>query len=452
MKRTVVIASVACLGGAASWVISAPISLWLCSGGWLWVLPPAVAAVAVASLRHRFGLPERARRILEQALPDKGRVWLVGARHRAGVWDLSFRLSDPLQIADLLRRQAAFGPALGASVTLWPDRGRQPVLRMRASTVRLPGPRDPFEVGELSGPVRRQKAPLTYEDFYGRYPLPSGLLVFGLGYSTRGPLWADLATLPHLLVGGQTGSGKSAFLRQFLVCLLTHLGPEQLQLLAIDLKGGAEFGIFADLPHLPAPPVSRADECAHAITQLGAALHERLEVFRRRRVQSLEELERSGLRLPRIVVVVDEVTSLAYREISRVAPEEAALRYTALEGLATLARLGRAAGIHLVVATQRPDPDVLPGQLLANVGASVAFGVRNLRDSEVILREGDASAAFLPRLPGRGVYAYGQEREEFQTPFLSGKAARRLLEERWLAPAPALWAEGEEGERETEAV
>jgi DNA segregation ATPase FtsK/SpoIIIE-like protein len=177
--------------------------------------------------------------------------------------------------------------------------------------------------------------------------------------------------------------------------------------------------------------VGQVEECAHAITQLVGALQERLEVFRRRGIQSLEELERQGVRLPRIVVAIDEVTSLAFREIQRVAPEEASMPYAALDGLSTLARLGRTAGIHLLVATQRPDPEVLPGQLLANVGASIAFGVRNFRDSETILREGDASAAFLPRVAGRGVYVFGMEREEFQTPYLSGEEARQRLEERW---------------------
>ncbi len=108
------------------------------------------------------------------------------------------------------------------------------------------------------------------------------------------------------------------------------------------------------------------------------------------------------------------------------------------------AHSGRAAGIHLLVATQRPDPEVLPGQLLANVGASIAFGVRNFRDSETILREGDASAAFLPRVAGRGVYVFGMEREEFQTPFLSGEEARRRLEERWPElRAPVVVGEGQ---------
>jgi hypothetical protein len=393
----------------------------------------AAALILFRRLQRRLGFPERARRTLEQSLTGEGqRVWLIGARRRHGVWDLRFRLRDPLQITDLLRRQAAFGPALGASVSLWPDRrfGR-PVLRMWASTVRLPGPRDPYEAGELSGPVRLQRAPVSYDDFHRRYRPPRGVLVSSIGASTRGPLWTDLATLPHLLIGGQTVTGKSAFLRQFLVRLLTDQEPEQLQLLLIDLKGGAEFQVFDGLPHLPAPVVGQVEECAHAITQLVGALQERLEVFRRRGIQSLEELERQGVRLPRIVVAIDEVTSLAYREIQRVAPEEASMRYAALDGLSTLARLGRAAGIHLLVATQRPDPEVLPGQLLANVGASIAFGVRNFRDSETILREGDASAAFLPRVAGRGVYVFGMEREEFQTPYLSGEEARQRLEEPW---------------------
>ncbi len=444
--RRFLVGVAAVLGGIVSWVVAGLLVSWLVAGGWPWLLFLALAILLIHWLRRRLGFPERARRALEQSLAGEGRrVWLVSARRRHGVWDLCFRLRDPLQIADLLRRQAAFGPALGASVSLWPDRRwRQPVLRMRASTVRLPGPRDPFEVGELSGPVRLVTPPVTYQGFYGRYQAPKGVLVSGIGYSTRGPLWTDLASLPHLLIGGQTGTGKSAFLRQLLVRLLTTYGPERIQLLLIDLKGGAEFQVFAGLPHLPAPVVGQVGECAHAIAQLVGALQERLEVFRRRGVQSLEELERSGLRLPRIVVAIDEVTSLAYREIQRVAPEEAALRYAALDGLSTLARLGRAAGIHLLVATQRPDPEVLPGQLLANVGASIAFGVRNYRDSETILREGDASAAFLPRVAGRGVYVFGMEREEFQTPFLSGEEARRRLEERWPElRAPAVVGEGQ---------
>jgi DNA segregation ATPase FtsK/SpoIIIE, S-DNA-T family len=95
-----------------------------------------------------------------------------------------------------------------------------------------------------------------------------GRLPVGIGESREGPLWVDLAALPHLLVGGHTGSGKSVFLRQLLTGLLLLLGPDRLRLALVDLKGGTELNLFERLPHLMAPVARDQESCLELFHEL----------------------------------------------------------------------------------------------------------------------------------------------------------------------------------------
>ena len=146
-----------------------------------------------------------------------------------------------------------------------------------------------------------------------------GRLPVGIGESREGPLWVDLAELPHLLVGGHTGSGKSVFLRQMLTGLLLLLGPGRLRLALVDLKGGTELNLFERLPHLMAPVARDQESCLELFQMVTVELQRRQALLDR---AGLEDIERwnavhPDVPLPYILVVVDEVAELSAVESKR---------------------------------------------------------------------------------------------------------------------------------------
>ncbi len=146
-----------------------------------------------------------------------------------------------------------------------------------------------------------------------------GRLPVGIGESREGPLWVDLAELPHLLVGGHTGSGKSVFLRQMLTGLLLLLGPGRLRLALVDLKGGTELNLFERLPHLMAPVARDQESCLELFQMVTVELQRRQALLDR---AGLEDIERWNAvhpdePLPYILVVVDEVAELSAVESKR---------------------------------------------------------------------------------------------------------------------------------------
>ncbi len=147
----------------------------------------------------------------------------------------------------------------------------------------------------------------------------AGRLPVGIGESREGRLWVDLAELPHLLVGGHTGSGKSVFLRQLLTGLLLLLGPGRLRLALVDLKGGTELNLFERLPHLMAPVARDQESCLELFQMVTVELHRRQALLDR---AGLEDIERWNAvhpdePLPYILVVVDEVAELSAVESKR---------------------------------------------------------------------------------------------------------------------------------------
>jgi S-DNA-T family DNA segregation ATPase FtsK/SpoIIIE len=360
----------------------------------------------VVVLAWRLMLPARATRVLSMLGTSKeegGRFRLRRLGRRGRVWQMAWKVPVGVTVTGLQRQREAIEQALDAAVELWYDRGK---LHMRAGTARLPGG-------------------LRFEQFYAR-PAGAGELPVAIGASRFGPLWADLAALPHLLVGGLTGGGKSAFLRQLLVGLVLRLSPEDLRLVVLDLKG-MEFGLLERLPHLMAPVARDLDAALHVLSLANEELDRRQELLAGAGVETLGgwNLARPAVALPYVLVVVDECAELSAAEVAD--RDERARRQQALGHLSRLCRLGRASGVHVIVSTQRPDADAVPGQVKANIPATVAFRVRNATNSRILLGEGGESAAALPPWPGRGVWQWDTE-TQFQAPWLSVKSARRLLE------------------------
>ncbi|MBN1438472.1 MAG: DNA translocase FtsK 4TM domain-containing protein [Anaerolineales bacterium] len=216
-------------------------------------------------------------------------------------------------------------------------------------------------------------------------------LRIALGKDVSGrPAVADLAKMPHLLIAGTTGSGKSVCVNAILACYLLHNTPDDLRLLLVDPKR-VELTSYNGIPHLLAPVVVELERVVGALQWVTREMDERYRKFSGAKVRNLEEYNRGAAErgekpLPVWVVVIDELADLML-----MAPDE-------VERILTrIGQLSRATGIHMIIATQRPSVDVLTGLIKANIPARIAFAVASQVDSRVILDQPGAE-----KLLGRG--------------------------------------------------
>lgn len=210
-------------------------------------------------------------------------------------------------------------------------------------------------------------------------------LPFAVGRDVAGTARiADLARLPHLLVAGATGSGKSVMVNAILTSLLLRADPDELRLILIDPKR-VELGTYASLPHLLTPIVTEANKARRALTWAVGEMERRYGLLAESGVRDLPSYneERKADRLPYIVIVVDEMADLMMHEGKRV--EEPVVR---------IAQKARAVGIHLVIATQRPSVDVVTGLIKANIPARIAFAMASQIDSRTVI-DGPGAEALL---------------------------------------------------------
>ncbi len=224
-------------------------------------------------------------------------------------------------------------------------------------------------------------AKVTLGDVFREYPDANDwTLPVGLGKDISGrAVFFDLAEMPHLLVAGTTGSGKSVMLNGLLTSLLLTTDPRQVKMVLIDPKR-VELSPFGRIPHLITPVVTDVKKAANALQWAVAEMERRYEVLERMGSRSLEGYNlRSETPMPYVVIVIDELADLMMQAGAKV--EDAIVR---------LAQKARAVGIHLVVATQRPSVDVITGMIKANVPSRIAFAVSSQVDSRVIMDSGGA--------------------------------------------------------------
>lgn len=213
-----------------------------------------------------------------------------------------------------------------------------------------------------------------------KFASPDTRLNLGLGRAVDGSaVVADLGKMPHLLVAGATGSGKSVCINSIIASLLYQNSPDELKLLLIDPKK-VELVNFNGLPHLFSPVVTDCKKAASTLQLIVKEMEERYDLFAETGSRGIESYnKKSDDPLPYIVVIIDELSDLMMVAASDV--EDAICR---------LAQMSRAAGIHLVIATQRPSVDVITGLIKANIPSRISFAVSSATDSRTILDTGGA--------------------------------------------------------------
>lgn len=213
----------------------------------------------------------------------------------------------------------------------------------------------------------------------------------GLGKDITGnTIVADLSKMPHLLIAGQTGAGKSVCINSIITSLLYKSSPKDVKLILIDPKM-VELNVYNGIPHLMTPVVTDPKKAAGALQFVVREMEKRYETFAKRKVKDInrynEVVEEAGEdKMPRIVVIVDELNDLML--VARGEVEDSVMR---------IAQLARAAGIYLILATQRPSVNVITGVIKANIPSRIAFAVASGVDSKTIL---DATGA--EKLVGKG--------------------------------------------------
>jgi S-DNA-T family DNA segregation ATPase FtsK/SpoIIIE len=251
-----------------------------------------------------------------------------------------------------------------------------------------------------------------------RFQNAKSKLSFALGKDISGEcIVGNIAKLPHMLIAGTTGSGKSVCMNSLILSLLYKARPDEVKLIMIDPKM-VELGVYNGIPHLYVPVVTEPKKAAGALQWAVVEMLKRYRLFSEIGVRDLESYNRHAqaneeATLPQVVIVIDELADLML-----VASKEVE------ESICRVAQMGRAAGMHLVIATQRPSADVITGLMKANIPSRIAFAVSSAMESRIILDQGGAEKLvgmgdmlFAPVGSGKptriqGAFVSDEEREE----------------------------------------
>ncbi|MCS6880051.1 MAG: DNA translocase FtsK [Oscillochloridaceae bacterium] len=314
-------------------------------------------------------------------------------------------------------------PAVGVKVSKITALEKDLALALAAPSIRIEAPIPGksavgIEIPNSSIAVVRLREVVDSEEFEtsrGRLKLPLGKDISG------NPVVADMTRMPHLLVAGATGSGKSVAINAFLCGLLLKHTPDELKLILVDPKM-VELTVYNHIPHLLAPVVTELERVVPTLKWAVREMERRYKIFARHGVRNLEGFKqlarkRSDLEpMPYILIVIDELADLMM-----LAPDEAETY------ICRLAQMARATGIHLIIATQRPSVDVITGLIKANFPSRIAFAVTSQVDSRVIL---DGPGADM--LLGRGDMLYmaadSAKLVRIQGTFVSDREVERIVE------------------------
>jgi S-DNA-T family DNA segregation ATPase FtsK/SpoIIIE len=253
-------------------------------------------------------------------------------------------------------------------------------MALRAQTIRIQAPIPGKDVVGIEIPNKTVETIYLRDIFESKlFQEASSPLTLVLGKDIVGkPFITDLKKLPHLLIAGTTGSGKSVGINAMILSLLYKNSPDQLRLLMIDPKM-LEFSIYNDIPHLLTPVITKPKEAIAALNNMVYEMERRYQMMSETRTKNIENFNdkmkaEGGTPLPYIVVIIDELADLMMTSGKDV-------EYS----IARLAQMARASGIHLIVATQRPSVDVVTGLIKANLPSRISYKVGQKIDSKIIL-------------------------------------------------------------------
>ena len=265
-------------------------------------------------------------------------------------------------------------------------------MALRAQTIRIQAPIPGKDVVGIEIPNEKVETIYLREIFESKlFKESSSPLTMVLGKDIVGkPFITDLKKLPHLLIAGTTGSGKSVGINSMILSLLYKNSPDNLKLLMIDPKM-LEFSIYNDIPHLLTPVITKAKQAIVALNNMVGEMERRYTLMAETRTKNIENYNEKAAKegneiFPYIVVIIDELADLMMTSGKDV-------EYS----IARLAQMARASGIHLIVATQRPSVDVVTGLIKANLPSRISYKVGQKIDSKIILDQMGAES-----LLGRG--------------------------------------------------
>ncbi|MBT7007421.1 DNA translocase FtsK, partial [Candidatus Falkowbacteria bacterium] len=242
-------------------------------------------------------------------------------------------------------------------------------------------------------------------------------LHLALGKDVSGRCWADdLSKMPHLLVAGATGAGKSVCLNSIILSLLYQNNPDTLRLILVDPKR-VEFPIYNGIPHLMTPVITDVTKTVYALRWAIAEMDNRFDILSKQNKRDIASYNAvNKTKLPYLVIIIDELADLMVAAAAEV--ETSIIRLT---------QMARAVGIHLIVATQRPSVDVITGLIKANIPARIAFSVASLMDSRTILDSAGAE-----KLVGKGDMLFmtpaTSTPRRLQGNFVSDEEIKRVVE------------------------
>ena len=279
-------------------------------------------------------------------------------------------------------------PAAGVKVSSVVNLADDIALRLAAPGVRIEAPIPGKSAIGIEAPNTKND-PVCFREVVeaGSVRNAKEHLCIGLGKDISGDIIsADLAKMPHLLVAGSTGSGKSVCINTIIAGLLYRATPDEVKLILVDPKV-VELSNYNGIPHLLTPVVTEPKKAASALHWAVAEMERRYKAFADSRVRDIKTYNaQADEKMPYIVIIIDELSDLMM--VAKVDVEDAILR---------LAQKARAAGIHLILATQRPSVDVITGIVKANIPSRIAFAVSSQTDSRTIIDMGGAE-----KLLGKG--------------------------------------------------
>lgn len=320
-------------------------------------------------------------------------------------------------------------PAPGVKLERFQSYERNLLMALRAESIRIQAPIPGRDVVGIEVPNTVRQSVTLREVLEGdtwRQAERKMALPLALGkLATGGDLVVDLAAMPHLLVAGGTGSGKSVALNDMLVGLLMSRRPDQMRLIMIDPKR-VEFTAYDDLPHLLNPVVVEPKKVIFALRWAVVEMNHRYKLLQRYGVRNIGDYnqrveaplphrENPTQKLPYIVIVIDELADLMLEVKSDIEPP-----------ITSLTQKARAAGIHLIIATQRPTTNVITGTIKANIPGRIALRVTQSNDSRTIIDENGAE-----NLIGKGdmlLYRAGKATQRSQAAWVSDGEINRICD------------------------